>query len=348
LGAATDADGDMLTYTWEQLNVGEAGDPNNPVGNAPIFRSFPPAPTPSRTFPNITDILFNFQTRGEILPTYSRTLFFFLTVRDNHPEAGKLGNSLLSIRVSEDAGPFEVDDPDQSWMAGSVQKLTWKVANTDKEPVNVSSVKITLSTDFGSTFPIVLAEHTPNDGSHEIIMPDTIARSARIKIEAIDNIFFDISGRFVIEANPCKQAVTSFTLINAETDQEIGELKDKDTLDLSALPTARLNIRANTSPATVGSVVFTLSGQQTHTRTENTAPYTLFANRGPWTPAAGDYTLTATPYCSAQGGGEQAAALTVSFRVIKQAVTSFTLINAETDQEIRELKDKDILVVHKV
>jgi len=54
-------------------------------------------------------------------------------------------------------------------------------------------------------------------------------------------------------------AVTSFTLINADTDKPIGQfelLKDGAVLDLAKLPTKNLNIRANTLPAKVGSVQF--------------------------------------------------------------------------------------------
>ncbi|MEJ7677495.1 MAG: choice-of-anchor Q domain-containing protein [Segetibacter sp.] len=73
-------------------------------------------------------------------------------------------------------------------------------------------------------------------------------------------------------------AVSSFTLINADNDEDIRELKDGDTLNLAILPSVNLNIRANTNPAITGSVTFDLSGQQTRNHIENNAPYALFAN----------------------------------------------------------------------
>jgi hypothetical protein len=51
------------------------------------------------------------------------------------------------------------------------------------------------------------------------------------------------------------QSVVSFDLINADTDQVIGPLNDGDILNLATLPTRNLNVRANTSPSTVGSVI---------------------------------------------------------------------------------------------
>jgi uncharacterized repeat protein (TIGR02543 family) len=98
----------------------------------------------------------------------------------------------------------------------------------------------------------------------------------------------------------------SFTLVNADNEQDIQALSTGASLNLATLPTRNLNIRANTSPATVGSVVFALSGAQVQDVTESVAPYALFpdnaGNYPPWVPAVGSYTLQATPYSSTGGG----------------------------------------------
>ena len=50
----------------------------------------------------------------------------------------------------------------------------------------------------------MLAESTPNDGSAEVTFPDVAATKARIKVEAVGNVFFDVSD-------------ADFTLVQAPT-----------------------------------------------------------------------------------------------------------------------------------
>ena len=131
-----------------------------------------------------------------------------------------------------------------------------------------------------------------------------------------------------------------YTLVNADTDLDIQPLTNGAVLDLATLPTRNLNIRANTNPATVGSVVFNLSGAQARTATENFVPYALFSDyQGdyfPWTPPLGNYTLTATPFDGTNGTGAAGTPLTLNFSVISSggAISSFTLVNADTDLDV--------------
>ena len=50
-----------------------------------------------------------------------------------------------------------------------------------------------MSTDGGATYPHVLAESTPNDGSADVTLPNAAALKARIKVKAVGNVFFDLS-----------------------------------------------------------------------------------------------------------------------------------------------------------
>ena len=120
------------------------------------------------------------------------------------------------------------------------------------------------------------------------------------------------------------QAVVSFTLINADTDQPIASLSpltNGATLNLAMLPTRNLNIRANTSPATVGSVRFGLDGKSNY-RTQDRVPYALGGdnngNYSTWKPSLGTHTLTARPYTRSDARGTAGTALTITFSVIDQ------------------------------
>jgi subtilase family serine protease len=99
------------------------------------------------------------------------------------------------LTVHAASGPFAVTAPNTNvtWTAGTTQTVTWDPAGTSGAPIAVANVRILLSTDNGQTFPTVLAASTPNDGSQSISAPNVSTSTARVKIEAIGNIFFDIS-----------------------------------------------------------------------------------------------------------------------------------------------------------
>ncbi|NJL74739.1 MAG: hypothetical protein HC892_06585 [Saprospiraceae bacterium] len=212
IGSATDAQDGGLTYTWEQYDTDNldltfpAGNPNSAATSttAPLFRSFDPSNAGNkRIFPQLSDIINNTQTLGEILPQVSRTINMRLTVRDNHAGTTGLGNTAggvtcesLSITVNANAGPFVVTSPNTNvtWASGSAQTVTWSVANTAGFCGNVN---ILLSIDGGFTFPYVLASNTPNDGSQSITVPAGVVNTtqARVRVECnnANAKFFDIS-----------------------------------------------------------------------------------------------------------------------------------------------------------
>ncbi|HQZ74767.1 MAG TPA: zinc-dependent metalloprotease family protein [Chitinophagaceae bacterium] len=206
-GTGSDADaGDVLTYCWEQNNPRATGSSTVPSATAtagPQFRSYLPVTSVSRTFPAINSIVSGTNSnKWEVLPSVARTLNFRFTVRDNHPGAGNNKSDDMVLTINGTAGPFAVTAPNTavSWAANSAQTVTWSVNSTNVAPVSCANVKISISVDGGYTFSTLVAS-TANDGSEVVSIPNTPTATARIKVEAVGNIFFDISNtNFTISA----------------------------------------------------------------------------------------------------------------------------------------------------
>jgi len=126
---------------------------------------------------------------------------------------GGVDRAQFQFSVDGNSGPFVVTVPNTNvnWSALSTQTVTWNVANTNVAPVNCANVNILLSTDGGNTWPIVLAANTPNDGSEDVVIPDNQVTTARIKVEAAGNIFFDISNVNFTISQPIPVELTMFT-----------------------------------------------------------------------------------------------------------------------------------------
>jgi subtilisin-like proprotein convertase family protein len=215
-GGATDADGgDVLTYTWEQIDNGRTTSsnfgPNKPSGA--IWRSRPPSTSTDRYMPIVERVISGqltetnpFETvdnsSWETVSNVSRPLNFALTVRDRG-EAGGVGQTpqsdfdTMTVNVDASAGPFVVTSQSTTeiWDAGSLQTVTWNVAGTDSGTVNTPTVNILLSINGGFTYPFVLASDVPNDGTQAVTVPiiggDT--STARVKVEGNNTIFYAIN-----------------------------------------------------------------------------------------------------------------------------------------------------------
>lgn len=190
----SDPDGDPITYCWEEVDLGPQqalADADN--GSSPIFRSWPATTDPSRTFPRLSNLLAGTLPLGEQLPNTDRTLVMRCTARDNRAGGGGVRNEETTLTVTTSAGPFTVTSPNTAVTWSGTKTVTWNVANTNAAPVNCSQVNIRLSINGGNTFPYLLAANTPNDGSQSVTLPSVATTQARIKIEAVNNVFFDIS-----------------------------------------------------------------------------------------------------------------------------------------------------------
>lgn len=243
-GSATDADGDNLTYIWEQYDTDNSagGAPNAAASSttAPLFRSFDPSSDGNvRTFPQISDILNDTQTQGEILPQVARTMHFRLTARDNNASGGGMHCDEVAITVDDSGVPFAVTAPaaGSSYTANGSNMITvsWNEGTTANAPINCSTVDILLSTDGGNTFPISLATGVANDGIESIVLPGGLPNTttARIKVTCTNGgvQFFDISdGDFAISSTCIAQ--TSTLCPTETTSAEMGNA----ALNLSTTP----------------------------------------------------------------------------------------------------------------
>ena len=195
-GSGTDVDaGDVLTYTWEQADLGPQRDVSaSDNGSSPIFRSFKGTTNPTRYFPRPADWRDGNLQRGEKLPTIARTLDFNLTVRDNSPAGGGYDIDSTDVVILPDTDPFRVTSPNSPVSVTNGQlTVTWDVAGTDQIPLFEQNVNILFSEDGAETFPFVLASGTPNDGSETVTLPDVTTTQGYIIVEGIFNTFWDMN-----------------------------------------------------------------------------------------------------------------------------------------------------------
>jgi chitodextrinase len=220
-GSGTDANGDALTYNWEQFDnaastaTGASSAASATRTSGPTFRSYNSTTTPVRYFPRIQSVLAGSNTTQgteiavEALPSVARTMNFRLTVRDNR--VGGSGNKSddMIVTVNATAGPFTVNSPNTavSFVGGSSQTITWSVAGTTANGVNCANVDILLSTNGGTTWNNLLAS-TPNDGTQAVTIPNTPGTTNRIMVKGTNHIFFDVSNtNFTITAGSAPDTI---------------------------------------------------------------------------------------------------------------------------------------------
>ncbi len=310
-GSATDANaGDVLTYCWEQNDASTTATGASSVASptkaaGPNWLSFSPTTSPTRLCPKLSTILAGLLITPvipggdavaniEALSSVARTLNFRLTVRDNCPYSStapvKVGQTAFTdmvVTVDATSGPFAVSIPNTavSWAGGSTQTITWAVANSTAAPVSCANVKISLSTDGGLTFPTILAASTANDGTEALTIPNTATTTARIKIEAVGNIFFDISNtNFTITASSGLTAIStsavSPTAYCAGTSVSV-PFTTTGTANAGNVFTAQLSNAAGSfaSPVAIGTLTSTAAGTISATIPAGTAAGTGYRIR---------------------------------------------------------------------
>ncbi|MGB4960708.1 MAG: reprolysin-like metallopeptidase, partial [Saprospiraceae bacterium] len=205
--SATDPESNPMTYTWEQMDNVSGDITNSPMsGNlsGPMFRSIGPTASPTRYFPNISTVLSgSLSNTWEVLPSVSRTLNFRGVARDFTGVAGCISKIDLTVSTVSTAGPFMISSQNSAttWLEGQNVSITWDVAGTTANGINCNLVTILLSYDGGLTFPVMLNASTANDGQENIVVPSGITSTARIKVQSVGNIFFDINNTDIIINN---------------------------------------------------------------------------------------------------------------------------------------------------
>jgi subtilisin-like proprotein convertase family protein len=246
-GSASDADGTAsLTYCWEQVDTTPATMP--PVSTStvgPAFRSVLPKVSPNRFMPDFVTVLTGATANTwEVVPSVSRAMNFSLTVRDNVAGGASTDSDAMIATTTVSAGPFIVTSQGASvtWNVGASELITWNVAGTTANGVNTANVNILMTDDDGVTF-ITLLANTPNDGSQSITVPNNVTSTARIIVEGVGNIFYNVN------AADITIQTSDFVLNFASTTQDVCAPND-----------AVYNFTYNTFLGFSGTTNFTVSG----------------------------------------------------------------------------------------
>ena len=198
VGEGSDADADLISFCWEQVDNGITDVPPSATATSgALYRSQIPVTSNERYLPHLNTLVTgSISSTWEVTPEVAREINFMLTVRDNNIEAGQVVSDDLRVTVTDAAGPFLVttqNTVDVVWTPGTQETISWDVAGTDGNGINVSRVNILLSTDEGKTFSTSLATDVPNDGTQIITVPDSKAPLCFIMVEAIGNHFFSMN-----------------------------------------------------------------------------------------------------------------------------------------------------------
>jgi hypothetical protein len=239
------------------------------------------------------------------------SLHFRFTARDGRGGTNSADTTLL---LANTAGPFLVTSPNTAvtYKGNSTQTVTWNPANTDIAPVSTANVKISLSTDGGYTYPDVLATSTANDGSEPVTLPNVSTTKARVKVEAVNNIFFDLSN-----ADFTIQGVPDVTNSLGEGGSQSAQYSDSLSPDVTVTATDPDSLGKDLS-ATAAGLPAGMSLALTSTTDDSTLPGSrTWTVAGATTAAPGSYPVTVTVTDEAGGTG----------------ATSFTIVVTQEDAE---------------
>lgn len=219
--SAADAQNDPMSYTWEQYDIATSKFNNVDANrnNGANFRSLSPTDSPTRYFPKLSSVLNGTLTNNadwETVSNVAREMNFKVTVRDNNPDITQqqTQSSLVKLNVGSD-GPFKVSS--STVYNNTAGAIAWDVVNTNNSTYNVSNVKIDYTTDNGTTWTVI-SPSTPNDGTEPYSF-SSLATGANVKIRvsAIDNVFYAIGNATVSAADACSSNAPSGVSVSGIT-----------------------------------------------------------------------------------------------------------------------------------
>ncbi|MCU4674287.1 Ig-like domain-containing protein [Catenovulum sp. 2E275] len=196
--SAIDPEGDDLTYSWEQIDLGEATSSKiqwSQTSSGPLFRNWLPNKDNKRYIPRLDDLANGVTNPTEILSNSSRTVNFRVAVRD---QKGGVNFDDMQINVNADIGPLTVDKPAENdiFLGNQTITVSWQVNQTD---LLCPDINILMSDDNANSFKYTLAEQVTNSGTAQVTLPNETIFLGKIMVKCSDNIFFNLSsGQFSI------------------------------------------------------------------------------------------------------------------------------------------------------
>ena len=238
--------------------------------------------------------------------------------------------TLTSSATDAVAGPPALSAADASATEGDAVQFTVSLSKESSRQVTVqyatSGGTATSGTDFTAasdtlTFAAnetskTVSISTTDDSDDEDDETFTLTLSSPTNATLAD----EAATGTIIDDDEAPPPLTGFTLVDAATDTDIGVITGGASFTLADPANGSYGIRADpANGAEIGSVGLALSGAKTASRTENSAPYSLYGDDGTNVHGeglpAGSYLLTATAYAEAWLGGQVLGVLAVSFTV---------------------------------
>ncbi|WP_160213735.1 SdrD B-like domain-containing protein, partial [Phaeodactylibacter xiamenensis] len=118
---------------------------------------------------------------------------------------------------------------------------------------------------------------------------------------------------FIVNSCACVASVDGLFVNDYNGDNNVLEITNGAMLDLNTLP-ANFRLEADVS-GFVGSVRFTITGDDNSTNVENSAPYNAPGGSSLWNPIAGNYTVNVKVYSLPNAVGVLCAEETISFSI---------------------------------